>query len=146
MPLEETVQALADVLRDRPEVQLAYLYGSRVQGEGSAGSDLDVGIVLGSDGEGSLGLREHADLARELEDAIGAEPGTVDLRVLDDTSPRFLFQVLRDGVPILARDEEDRVAFETEALRRYYDFQPLRREQGEAQRERFRDRARGQAG
>jgi predicted nucleotidyltransferase len=81
------IDSLAGVLRRRPEVELALLFGSRARGRESAGSDVDVAV----EGEGV----DRLALARDLSAAVGAEVDVVDLR---RAGYPLLRAVLRDGV------------------------------------------------
>lgn len=129
---------LRRALAERDGVVAAYLFGSQVTGDTWAESDLDLGLLFAQPPEDPLA---PATIADELEDELGLPAGTLDIRVLNQASPRFLFQVLRDGEVVYEADPDRRVAFETRSTSRYYDFLPLQRVQDEAQRERFRGTA-----
>jgi len=127
--------ALRRFLQSRHDVRLAYLYGSRARGQAGPDSDWDIGVLFDPPPEDPLATEQLAlDLAR----ALGIPSDRVDLRDLQHADARFLFFVLRDGRCVHARDEADRIDFETRALSKYYDFLPHMEEQDRAQRERFR--------
>jgi predicted ATPase/DNA-binding SARP family transcriptional activator len=51
-----------------------------------------------------------------------------DVRVIDDAPLVFRGRVVTDGVPIFARSEDLRVAFETQTRMRYFDYLPIHRQ------------------
>jgi len=55
----------------------------------------------------------------------------VDLVVLNKASPLLAHEVVRNGKLVFCRDPDRRVAFETDAFRRYVDTEPLRRIQAQ---------------
>lgn len=131
-------EGLRRALTDRGDVVAAYIFGSQATGETWAHSDLDLGLLLTAEPEDPLW---SSRIAEELENEADLEAGTLDVRVLNAASPRFLYQVFKHGDLLYEADAEARIAFETRSLARYYDFLPLQRVQDEAQRERFRGRA-----
>jgi predicted nucleotidyltransferase len=82
--LRDTVRK---ALRDRTDVHLAVLFGSRARGKARPGSDLDLGIQ----GDGL----DRLALARDLSLATGLEVDVVDLST---AGYPLLKAILRDGV------------------------------------------------
>jgi predicted nucleotidyltransferase len=83
------------VLRTRPGVRLAVLFGSVARGE--AGSTSDVDVVVRVRG----GWRERAETGLALENALGRRVQLVDL---EQAPPLLLADVLRDGRVLVDRD------------------------------------------
>lgn len=135
---DDLADRLARALEDEEGVVLAYLYGSHAQGLADERSDVDVGVLFDEPPES---LRAIGRLNRRVARALDLPVDRVDVRPLNDASPRFLHEVLAAGTPVLARSEETRVDFETRALALYYDFLPYLEAQDRAQRDRFRRRA-----
>lgn len=129
---------LPGVLERLDAVTAAYLHGSRARGQAREGSDLDLGLLLQETPEDPLASQL---LAERIERELDLPAGTVDVQVLNDASPRFLYQVFKHGDLVFERDPNARVAFETRALALYYDFLPMKRVQDRARQERFRGRA-----
>jgi predicted nucleotidyltransferase len=77
-----------EVLRTRPRVRMAVLFGSVARGDADAASDVDVLVRI----EG--GWREQAEAALALERALGRP---VQLVALDQAPPLLLADVMRDG-------------------------------------------------
>lgn len=125
-PVDVTV--LGAVLEAAPEVVVAYLFGSRATGSARPGSDVDVAVLTSV----PLAAARRLELAADLQDAV---PGRrVDLVLLDSAPPALGYRVLRDGVPLLVRDEAARVRHHAGVLDRYFDTEPLRRELDRTQR------------
>ena len=83
------------VLRTRPAVRLAVLFGSVARGDAGGGSDVDVLVrVVG-------GWREHAETALALESALQRP---VQLVPVEQAPPLLLADVLRDGRVLADRD------------------------------------------
>lgn len=113
---------LTATLEAYPEVLLAYLFGSRATGTARAGSDVDVAVLT----DQPLTTARHLTLLADLTDA--ARGHRVDLVLLDQAPPALGYRVVRDGVPLLVRDEVVRADHHAQVLDRYFDTEPLRRE------------------
>nr|MDO8081214.1 nucleotidyltransferase domain-containing protein [Candidatus Freyarchaeota archaeon] len=123
-----------EVLSPREEVIVAYLYGSTVKGYAGEKSDIDIGLVLRRKFEPDA--LYPARLAGEIEKkpSVGRE---VDLRILNNQSPRFVYQVIKEGKVVFCRDEEERVEFETSITKEYLDFKPFYEEYDKVRRKRI---------
>ncbi len=117
---------IAQTLALKPDIRLAYLFGSQAKNTAGVLSDIDVAVFFAETAECA---KENIygyeyDLALELEKAL--EAGPVDLVVLNK-APIFLrFQVLKGGELVLCRSERERVRFHEETIRLYLDFLPFR--------------------
>lgn len=90
-PGEAALSALAALLRGRPGVEGAWLFGSRARGDGGPRSDLDVAVLAPSMPPASW----HALLA-EVEEGLPTLLA-VDLVRLDDAPEALRAEVARDG-------------------------------------------------
>jgi predicted nucleotidyltransferase len=89
---------LLEVLRKRPNVRLATLFGSVARGSEQPGSDLDLLVRFG---------RDHQDARADLVDAVQQASGRrVQLVSLEqaEQAPLLLADVLRDGRVLVDRD------------------------------------------
>jgi hypothetical protein len=94
-PLLATLRAAMPELRARYGVRSLALFGSRVRGDGSTDSDLDVLVDFEPDARPSL-----FSLVR-LEDQIAALVGTrVDLVTTTTLRPRIAERILSELVPV----------------------------------------------
>ena len=113
---------LADVFANRTEVVAAYLFGSQARATATAGSDVDVALLL----DPAFDLESH--FAYRLEPMVALESvcrRSVDVVILNQASLVLRNQVLRYGRLIFERDHRQRVAFELQSRFAYYDFKPV---------------------
>jgi len=110
------------VFNNRDEVLLCYLYGSYVSGNRSEFSDIDLGILLDST------YKKHylyqVDLSLEIEKEFGNKI-EIDLCILNDATPRFLYNVIKRGRIIHSKDETFQHEFEIKVLYDYLEIKPL---------------------
>jgi predicted nucleotidyltransferase len=132
------LEALTTLLGRRPDVRLAYVFGSVPAGQAQRGSDLDVAVLFSSSpSPATLDL-----LAEELE-AVSGRP--IDLVDLATAPPLLGHEIIRSGRCIVCRDAGERGEFEARVTLRYLDTAHLRRIQDEYLHERVEAR-RGGAG
>lgn len=114
-------EKIAGALSERKEIAACYLFGSAAKG--GEGNDTDIGILL-REGFKLPALYEGA-IVQELKAAGIRNP---DARILNNSSVRFLNQVLRYGRLIFSQDEGARIRFETRVTKRYADMKRLHEE------------------
>src|SRR4051795_342848 len=131
-----------DRLRERaaslPELKLAVLFGSTARGQARKGSDVDLGLLVAPD------TREtRLKVLIELERAAGRE---VDPVFLNEAPPLLRFEISRDGVVLLEREEGLWIGFRARAMADWWDWAPYAKRIEEAAIRRLRERvAHGQA-
>jgi len=121
IPIKDLIQIFHRILIQHNEVILGYLYGSYVDGGWRPTSDIDVGIVVNP----SV-LMDHwfsIKLKHELEDALNQQ-FVIDLRILNDRSPKFQYNVIFNHPRVIVREEQFRVDYECRVLMTWYDLQP----------------------
>lgn len=129
MTTEEMVVCLRAYFEEREEVVVAYLFGSVARGRAGTLSDIDVAILVD---ESLIRPMRYGYRANVLTDLMGRlHTNKVDLVVLNKASPLLAHEVVRNGKLVFCRDPDRRVAFETDAFRRYVDTEPLRRIQAQ---------------
>jgi predicted nucleotidyltransferase len=126
-------ERVAEVLKRRPNIVAALLFGSRARGSAAEGSDFDIAILA----ERPLALEELEAIAAELAAALGAPADKVDVVDLRAAPNELLYKVIRDGKLLYASDEERfrewlrrsyvRVLDEEECLKETYYARLLRR-------------------
>jgi predicted nucleotidyltransferase len=119
---ELLVERAVQYLRSRPEVELAYLFGSQASGRTTALSDVDIAVCPSGDG-----LPIYRSLLAGLSRCLEGEE--MDLILLTDAPPTFAHQVITNGRLIFCRDPHERVAFESQVIREYMDFGSLKAQQ-----------------
>ncbi|MBC8550909.1 MAG: nucleotidyltransferase domain-containing protein [Candidatus Brocadiales bacterium] len=114
----QSKKQLAGIIETRKEGEFAYVYGSF--SEGLPFHDIDIGIY-------TSGVKKEdatfyaLDISRLIEAEVHMP---VDVRVLNYAPVSFLYHVIR-GELIFERDEDMRVDFVENTVRRYLDIKPL---------------------
>ncbi len=113
---KETIRAIViQELQKHEEISFAYLHGSFT--EKDTFHDIDIAVFL-KEFPGSA-LEYELDLETKLIQVTGR---IVDVRILNSAPLSFRYHVIREGVPLLIRDEDERVEFQEITLSRYFDF------------------------
>ena len=125
---QESRASLSHYFAQRPDVVLAYLFGSHATGSADPESDVDVAVVLDEEADGVLGAM--VEIEGELK---GLLPGKqTDVVVLNHAGLRLRHEVISTGSLLYERDSDDRVDFEVKSQMQYFDWQPVERQFDEA--------------
>lgn len=116
--LNAACEALAAAL---PHAWAIYVYGSFARGEESASSDLDVAVLQPP----TEAIADRLDLISAVSRATKREVDLVDLRT---ANLDLVYQLLREGKPLLVRNKDDVLAWEAERMTDYALFNQRRRE------------------
>lgn len=115
---------LPQIVEDLP-VQLAYLHGSAARGEATPSSDVDIALVCDEETSPGQRLRLMLDVSAELFRQAGI--ADADVRVINDAPLVFRGRVACEGILLYARDEAQRIEFETRTRDEYFDYLPFHR-------------------
>jgi predicted nucleotidyltransferase len=127
--MDPAVDALQTFFSVRPEILLAYLFGSFLTKPEGAFRDIDIAVYViprkleELERVAPYGYRSF--LTEKLAHALRYDH--VDLVLLNSAPPLLQRQVVAKGRPVFCRSESDRINFEVAALRRYADTAHLRR-------------------
>lgn len=124
MDARALVEQLRPVIADAPAVALAYLFGSRAEGNVGPLSDYDIAALLDRDADHEA-IRLH--LTRQIRRALQIEAEAVDLVLLNEAPVELAFNVIASGKLICQRDAATRVEYEATVMSRYYDLLPMLR-------------------
>ncbi len=117
MTIEQLTDRLGQALQRRPEVRLAFLFGSSVTRGIDAARDIDVAVSFAR----PVSLLEQCELGVQLEQVVGLE---IDLVDVDSASTLLRWEVVRKGVVLCARDQRDLADFRARVPLEYFDLQP----------------------
>lgn len=120
--MKETLEKLKILLSIFPQIEIAWLFGSRASGKGTPISDWDLAIKFSS----SQGWKEQMHIRFAISEVVGTEQ--VDLVDWDKAPLPLRYAIVQDGMILLSRNEELRVDLQTETRSRYWDFEPYRKE------------------
>lgn len=113
------ITSVRRLLENHEQVAFAYLHGSFCTG----GVFRDIDIALYIEGVLSSPLELELELESEL---IKAVIFPVDVRVLNGAPLSFRYNVIKDGMLLFARDDDQRAEFVEHTLSAYFDFAPYR--------------------
>lgn len=115
-------EALKSIFRSFPDVKLAYIFGSRANGEAGPLSDYDFAVYF--DLKDKIRM---TDIRFQLSDRLSRELKTdkIDLVVLNMTeSPELKYNIIKDG-RVIYEEEPFKVLFEPRVLNEYFDFRAM---------------------
>lgn len=102
-------------------ISLLLLFGSRVKGNYSPESDLDLGVLFESN---------TFDRAKVISDLISAFPGfDLDLAILNHADPILKFEIILNYQILYSADPEIFVNFYTNTVKQYNDIQKFLRQE-----------------
>jgi predicted nucleotidyltransferase len=125
---------MAPAIFEKTPVLFAYLYGSYARGLPHRFSDLDVGIYVEGLGKKSC-LDLELSLALRIDEKLN-HGVQAEVRVLNHLPLTVKGRIMADGELIYSRDEMNRIEFETQVRKAYFDFLPVIKQYQNAYRER----------
>lgn len=120
MSLEQITNIVAGYVKDRPEIELAFVFGSSVSGSLMAYSDIDIGLLFSTVSD----VFHLNDMKGELAIKLKRE---ADIAVLNGASPILAMQVLKHGVLAFKRDGRVYERFYQDTLNAYDDLKQTRK-------------------
>ncbi len=107
----------------RHEIIFAYLFGSVAKGNAGELSDVDIAVYIDPlELPQDKGYGYQGELLVELRALLACE---VDLVILNSASITLKYQVLKNGILIYCRAEDERRHFHENTMKKYLDFKPL---------------------
>lgn len=116
MKSKETIRAIIrQELEKHEEISFAYVHGSFNEKE--TFHDIDIAVYLKELPKSVL--QYELNLETKL---IQVTSKIVDVRILNCAPLSFRYHVIREGSPILVRNEDEKAEFQEITLSRYFDF------------------------
>lgn len=110
---------LATCLREAPDIDFAYLFGSFLADDSFG--DIDIGVVFTNDG----GARGEIALEQALEPRIDYPLDVVDLSA---ATISFRFRVISTGRLLMRKDDNRRCDFEEKTMVTHADVRPIHKQ------------------
>jgi uncharacterized protein len=134
---ERTLAETSQCFAHRPEVLVAYLFGSHAREKPTPISDVDFAVLLSEAVPFGSYLDYRITLMQELTRIFRSDE--VQVVILNQVPPLLAYKVVVEGKLLVCRDEVARLRFRTDATRRYLDTKALRRIQDTATARRIRE-------
>ena len=115
------LKTLKDVIVEEEGVLFAYLYGSYAYGVVLSESDIDVAVYLNPSDMKEY-LKKEKRILSVLIDKIHTD--RIDFRILNVLPLLLQYHVLKEGIPILIKDEQGKIDFETRVMNRFFELKP----------------------
>jgi len=106
--LTKISKAIYEALSKEENIILAYIYGSTAREKEHPFSDIDIAILLKEPS-----IDKTIKIHSILTDSLGEK---VDTLLLNLAPPILRYQVIKNGIRIISKNEEARIAFESRAL------------------------------
>jgi uncharacterized protein len=116
---ETLISKLAEFFKSREYVELAYLFGSTAEENRGPLSDIDIGVYLSSKPTKGERIEKRLELTAELAGFLKTE--SVDLVVMNDSSPVINFEIIKSNIPVFIRDEDFKLDVEQKVMSLYLD-------------------------
>lgn len=117
------IKAVSAYLSRRPDVVVAYLFGSEARDQASHLSDVDIAVLL----DPGLTLEESVERQLQMLIDLGElAEREAQITILNRASPVLAFQAIKDGILLHERDRTERVAFEVHTMKTYFDGRSMR--------------------
>ncbi len=120
--IDELEQAINTISKNHDEILLCYLYGSYVSGNRTEFSDIDIGIFL--DNTFKKHYLYQVELSLEIEKEFDNKI-EIDICILNDATPRFLYNVIKGGQNIYSKEKKIQYEYEIRILYYYLDIKPM---------------------
>lgn len=114
-------EKLIKALEADPNLNAAILFGSQTKGYADARSDIDIALLYDQHK-----VPEALALLQMRESLSDYMEQQVDIVLLNNASPIIAMQAIKNGVPLLIRNEKTYRAFEVRLITDYADLKKLR--------------------
>ncbi len=118
----EIAQVFACDLELTADVIVVYIFGSFLKS--NRFNDINIGVLVSGERKPYEYFKYGMRIASVIEQRITPRC-EVDLRLLNGAPVRFLYEVVRSGRLVFARDEDERISFEADVLTQYLDLLPM---------------------
>ena len=119
--LTSLTQQIRESLDDCEDILFAYLYGSAAYGPTRSAGDIDIAVYL-MPATADEYLKKEAALTSLL--VSGLHTDDIDLRILNVLPVVLQYDILKEGILVMSRDEMQRAEFETSVMLRFFELKP----------------------
>lgn len=122
--VKDKIKKIVAYCKSKPEIKLAYVFGSQANGETGPLSDYDFAFYVGlKDAKKVFDLQ--IKLINDLSDVIKIDSEKIDIVMINTTEkPELLYDIIKEGKLIFER-EPYRVLIEPKIMSQYFDFRQM---------------------
>lgn len=121
---KEEIKKIVAYCKSKPEIKLAYIFGSQANGETGPISDYDFAFYVGMKDSGKI-FDLQIKLINDLSDVIKVDSEKIDIVMINTVEkPELLYDIIKEGKLIFER-EPYRVLVEPKIMNRYFDFRQM---------------------
>lgn len=117
---EELFQELKEYFSKKEEVKTVYLFGSVAKDKERKNSDLDLAILFQPELDQVQRFELKLEIANDLEEKLKKQVDVVDMKSAD---LYFIHQIMKNKILIIDKDMRNRVDFEVNYRRDFFDRQ-----------------------
>ncbi len=113
---------IAHIVSNFLEVEAAYVFGSFLERDDFR--DIDVALLVSEKLSSYKALKLAMHIRSELD--FGIKIGhDFDVRVLNNAHPEFQYEVVKTGIAVFSRDEQERFDYEADVTSTYLDLKEM---------------------
>lgn len=131
------LEKLQGYFNDRDNACAVYLFGSHAKGTSRPSSDFDVAVLFNEGLDLHQRFQLKLQMTNDLEDLLKSKVDLVDLRSAD---LYFIHQIMLHKVLLHEQAKSNRIAFEVDCRKRYFDHLPILKEYHQQARKRLVER------
>lgn len=120
---KDIIQKLTCFFSKKEEILAAYLFGSQARNAATPLSDIDVAILVDPPGL-ETDIYYHMMITADLLTVL--HTNRVDVVILNRAPPLLAHRIIKYGIVVANKNDRERIRFEVNALRRYFDTRHLR--------------------
>jgi len=122
MDRKVVLERIGQIVGNFPDVEAAYVFGSFLERRDFR--DIDVALLVSEKLSSYNALKLAMHIGSELD--FGIKIGhDFDVRVLNNAHPEFQYEVVKTGVAVFSRDEQERFDYEADVISTYLDLKEM---------------------
>lgn len=120
---KDIIQKLTSFFKKKEEVLVAYLFGSQARNTATPLSDIDIALLV-TPSRLETDIYYHMTIAADLLSLL--HTNLVDVVILNKVPPLLAHRVIKHGIVVANKNDQERILFEVNTLRKYFDTRHLR--------------------
>lgn len=114
---QDMLQKIQSYFQNKKEVAVVYMFGSHARDEAKADSDVDIAVLFCDNN--SANTKAVIRFISDLGAIVNKKTDVCDISAVDLL---FAYRILSEGKIIFSADEQKRIDFEVNLMRKYFDM------------------------